>query len=235
MSSGSKWRRWVVGAVIVALVAVVAGPYVYIHFLEKKAPKELSVTTATLPAQSSSLASSKPVDAAGKWTVRAGGTLVGYRVHENLFGQSNVAYGRTSSVTGGLTIAGSSVTRASFTADLTTVRSNQSRRDAQFQGRIMDTARFPTAHFELSSPIVLGKVPPEGTPVTARATGKLTLKGATRRVDFEVQGVRRGALLELSGKIPVTFADFGIDNPSFGGITTDDHGVLEFLLVMAKS
>lgn len=229
------WKTWVVAALALLVVGAVAGPYVYIHFIEKKAPKELSVSTATLPPDSSGQASAAPVALAGEWKVRSSGTLVGYRVKEVLFGQSATAYGRTSSVTGGLTVEGTKVTRASFTADLTTVHSDQSRRDAQFQGRIMDTARFPTATFTLSSPLSFGSVPAPGATVTASATGKLTLKGTAKTVTFQVQGKRQGALLEVSGRIPVAFADYGIANPSFGGINTDDHGVLEFLLVLAKA
>jgi hypothetical protein len=36
--------------------------------------------------------------------------------------------------------------------------------------------------------------------------------------------------LDVQGSIPITFATWNIPNPGFAGITTDDHGVLEFLL-----
>ena len=41
--------------------------------------------------------------------------------------------------------------------------------------------------------------------------------------------------IEVSGTIPVKFADYQIDNPSTAGITTQDNGVVEFLLVFDKS
>jgi polyisoprenoid-binding protein YceI len=160
---------------------------------------------------------------------------VGYRVKEVLFGQNTEAYGRTSSASGTLTITGTSVDAASFTADLTSVHSDQSRRDGQFQGRIMNTTQFPTATFVLTSPIDFGTVPAPGTAVTHTATGKLTVHGVTRTVTFPVKAVRKGALLEVSGQVPVTFADYQIANPSYSGVTTQDHGILEFLLVMKKA
>jgi polyisoprenoid-binding protein YceI len=226
-----------VAALLVVLLAgavVEGGTYVYIHYIEQQAPKALDVTTATTPADSSGAASAAPVPVAGVWKVTAG-SLVGYRVKEVLFGQHTEAYGRTPSASGTLTISGTSVDAASFTADLTSVHSDQSRRDAQFQGRIMDTSQFPTATFVLTSPIAFGTVPAPGKAVTQTAIGKLTLHGVTRTVTLPVKAVRRGALLEVSGRIPVTFADYQIANPSFGGVTTDDHGILEFLLVMKKS
>ena len=39
----------------------------------------------------------------------------------------------------------------------------------------------------------------------------------------------------MNGSIPITFADYGIPNPTKAGITTEDHGELEFLLVFSKS
>ena len=237
MAGKRSWTWWGVAALVVVLLAGVAiegGVYVYIHYIEKQAPKALDVTTATTPADSSGAASAAPVPVAGAWKVTSG-SLVGYRVKEVLFGQNTEAYGRTSSASGSLTISGTSVDGASFTADLTSVHSDQSRRDAQFQGRIMDTAQFPTATFVLTSPIDFGTVPAPGKPVTETATGKLTLHGVTRTVTFPVKAVRKGALLEASGQIPVTFADYQIPNPSFAGVTTKDHGILEFLLVMKKS
>jgi hypothetical protein len=40
----------------------------------------------------------------------------------------------------------------------------------------------------------------------------------------------------VSGSIPVLFADWGIPNPSFAGlVTTQNHGLLEFLLKLGRS
>ena len=45
-----------------------------------------------------------------------------------------------------------------------------------------------------------------------------------------------GSIVQVAGSIPITFADWNIPNPSFGGVvTTEDHGVLEFALNFAHS
>jgi polyisoprenoid-binding protein YceI len=68
------------------------------------------------------------------------------------------------------------------------------------------------------------------------ATGRLTLYGHAREVTFAVRAERAGRKIELSGSIPVKFADYGIGNPSFGSfVTTENHGVLEFLLDFSRS
>ena len=104
-----------------------------------------------------------------------------------LLGQSATAVGRTSDVTGHLTIAGSTVTAAAFSVPMATVHSDKSQRDAQFDGRIMDVARYPDGTFTLTRPIALAPVPAVGTIKTYRATGHLTLHGQTRSVTFPVK------------------------------------------------
>jgi polyisoprenoid-binding protein YceI len=233
------WAKLGIGAFIVLVVAAVGGPYVYIHFIEGKAPAPLSVNTSTSPASStspsatSSSASSTSLD--GTWSVGSG-SVVGYRVHETLLGQSNTATGRTSSVTGSLTVAGDTVTAGSFSADLTSVASDKSQRDHQFQGRIMNTATYPTATFKLTQPIALGSEPADGVTVTRQATGDLTLHGVTKSITFAVSVKRTGSTIAASGSVPIVFADYNIANPSFAGtVTTDDHGTLEFLLNFTRS
>ena len=45
-----------------------------------------------------------------------------------------------------------------------------------------------------------------------------------------------GTQIEVAGDIPVLFSDYNIQNPSFAGfVTTQDHGLLEFLLVFTKA
>ncbi|MBA3606488.1 MAG: YceI family protein [Acidimicrobiia bacterium] len=60
--------------------------------------------------------------------------------------------------------------------------SDENRRDIQFRGRIMDVEQFPGATFTLTAPIKFGAVPATAQPVTASATGDLTLHGVTRSV-----------------------------------------------------
>jgi polyisoprenoid-binding protein YceI len=225
------WKRWLTIGVAVLAIAVVGGPYVYIHFIEGKAPPPLAFTspfpsgtdgTATTSGQSGTTPD-------GTWTVTSD-SVVGYRVNEVLFGQNNAAVGRTSAVTRSITIDGTTVTAATFTIDLTTGTSDQSRRDGQFNGRIMDTATYPTATFTLTAPIQLGSIPDVGASQTVQARGDLILHGVTRAVAFELAGRYADSTVQVAGSIPITFADWGIPNPSFGPVTTEDHGLLEFSL-----
>lgn len=160
---------------------------------------------------------------------------VGYRVVEVLFGQDTEGVGRTTSVTGSLTLDGAAITAAEFTVDMTTLKSDEDNRDKKFQGEIMETSTFPTATFTITQPIELGTVPADGTEITATATGDLTLHGVTKSVTLEVKAQRNGDIIDVLGSTNVLFADYDIDNPSNGAVTTQDNGTIEFLLTFTKA
>jgi polyisoprenoid-binding protein YceI len=244
MSSGKQrrwvprhWVRWLVAGVAVVAVLAVGAPFVYIHFVESKAPAPFSLgrsSGSAQPVSSTSAAASPAASAllAGTWIV-ASGSEVGYRVQEVLFGQQHTAVGRTSSVNGHMTIQGTTVTAGTFSAAMATVASDQSQRDAQFRGRIMDTSAYPTATFSLTHAIALAPVPASGVTKTYTVQGNLTLHGQTRSVTFQLAAQQSAGTIKLSGSIPVVFANWNIPNPSFAGVvTTQNHGVLEFLFTL---
>lgn len=210
-------------------VLVVGGTWVYVNVIQGDPPSRLSLTND--PTTAATGGDTATVD--GTYAV-ASGSQVGYRVDEVLFGQDATAVGRTDKVTGSLTIAGSRVTAATFTVDMASVKSDQSRRDNQYRGRIMDVATYPTSTFTLTEPIDLGSVPAEGRTITAKATGDLTLRGVTKRVTFEVKARRTGGRIEANGSIHLVFDEWGIPSPSFGPAEVEDEGELEFLLVFAR-
>ena len=90
---------------------------------------------------------------------------------------------------------------------------------------------FPTATFTLTEPIELGTEPADGVEVTTAVTGELTLRGVTNPVTFDVTAKQENGLIGVQGSIPVLFSDYAIANPSNGGITTEDNGLVEFVLV----
>ncbi len=224
--------RLLIAIPIALVVLVLGGTWLYLNVVQGDAPAELALTgTPGSPAPSAPAGSAA---AAGEWTV-AEGTQAGYRVQEVLFGQETTAVGRTSEVTGGLTLAGTTVPRAEFTVDMASVQSDQSRRDGQYRDRIMATGQFPTSRFRLTGLIELRTLPADGATVTAQATGDLTLRGVTKPVTFEVKARRSGDRMEVNGSIPIVFDEWGIPSPSFGPAQVEDRGALEFLLVLAPS
>jgi polyisoprenoid-binding protein YceI len=225
--------KLLIGIPVAAFIAAFGGGFIYTHVIEGNAPAKLTVDSTSSDKSSGStttLADDGTTD--GTWKVSSD-TVVGYRVKETLFGSSSTATGRTSTVTGSITIAGTSVNAGNFSVDMTSVQSDRSQRDGQFQGRIMDTSDFPTATFKLTAPITLSSVTLNSTQ-TANATGDLTLHGTTRSVTFSVTAKRVTGQIRVSGEIPVHFADYNIDNPSGGPASVGDDGTLEFTLVLIR-
>jgi polyisoprenoid-binding protein YceI len=160
----------------------------------------------------------------------ATGSFVGYRVNEEYLGVGvRTAVGRTSAVTGTVTVDGDRIASADISADMRRVVSDQSRRDDTLRYRGIETDRYPTSRFTLSAPVALAAR-------AAAAKGTLTLHGRRAPIDVSVRGQRvAGGRLELVGSAPIEFARFGIEPPSVAGVVSvRDHGVLEFHLVLGR-
>ena len=157
--------------------------------------------------------------------------MAGYRVFKEFVGLNEFeAVGRTESVIGDLHIDGDVVTDAEFQVNLTTVTSDDPRRDAQFTGPILQTSIFPFATFTLTNPIDLGDAALSGEAINVDALGELTLKGATQEVDVTITARLVGDQVQVAGSIDVVFEDFGIDPPFTPTIVVEDTGIIEFSL-----
>ena len=233
--------KWIIALPLTALLLTLGGTWAYIDVLRDDAPARLVLegnVSDNLPATSATTAAgavaTAPASFDGTW-VALTGSQAGYRVDEVLFGQNVEAVGRTSNVDGALTIKGATVESAAISVDLASVQSDESRRDNQFRGRIMNVAQYPTATFTLKAPIDLGTLPADGATVTVPATGELTLHGTKKTVTVDLTAKRSAGTISVQGMIPVVFADYGIPSPSFGPATVEDNGEIEFLVAFTKS
>src|SRR4051794_624046 len=138
--------------------------------------------------------------------------FVGYRVKEVFASETltKTAVGRTPAVDGTITVEGTKVTDGEFTADLTQLKSDQSRRDGYLEHGSLQTSQFPNATFKLTAPVDLGTAPVAGKEVTVRAQGDLTLHGVTKPVELELTARWNGDTIDVLGTLPVTFSDYDI-------------------------
>src|SRR6478735_3514015 len=167
---------WLVGAVVVVVVAVLVGPWFYGQFIAEDDAPAASVSTE-----------------------------------------------------------GAKLTAGEVTVQVATIATDQSGRDGQFRGNVMDTATFPTATFTVDAPVDLSALPADGSVGTVTAQGTLTLKGQSRPVSVDIDVLRSGDDLIASGSIPVTWTDFGVTPPSLGFVTVDGNGTVDFLVSFARS
>ena len=171
----------------------------------------------------------------GAW-VLTGDSVVGYRVFEDFVGAREFeAVGRTSLVTGDLTIEGGSVTGAEFEVDVASIESDDPRRDAQLRGSILTTEVFPFASFTITSPIELGDAAIAGEEFTVNATGELTLRDVTNEVTFPLTARLFGKEVQVAGSIDVVFEDFELTPPITPTIAVRDSGNIEFSLFFEQA
>ena len=202
--------------------AAVAGPAFYRDVIvgEPEAAPTVSVTPGATTIDTS--------DLSGAWTVGDGSTA-GYRVDEVLNGTDVTVVGTTDQVTGTVTVEGDSVTAATIDVDVASIATDSGNRDGYFRDDAMEASTYPTATFVLTQPIDAG-VPADGDVETVEATGDLTMHGVTQSVTVSLQAALSGDGVQISGSVPVTFSDYGVEAPSFGFVQVEDAGSVEFLV-----
>ena len=235
-------------ALAATVALLVAGGLWY--FFSGDAPDEVSLETATeqvadVDATSSDSDQATIADVSGVWNVdtetggfdyeTATGSFVGFRIEEELAGiGSTTAVGRTGDVNGMLTIDGSILTAASFDVDLTTITTEESRRDDNVQSAL-ETGDFPTATFTLTDPVELGNGATTGDAVLVTATGDLTIHGVTQSVAMPIEAQLVSDTIVVVGSIDIVFADYEVAVPeSQIVVSVEDEGVLELQLLFTR-
>ena len=245
-------RLKVLIGVVGAIVLVAAGGIWW--FLRDDAPAEVSLAAAVesvAGADSGGDATASGSTGAvngieGSWVVdtetgefdyeSATGTFAGFRIEEELASiGSTTAVGRTGDVTGSITIEGTTLTAASFEVDMTTITTNESRRDDRVQ-EALETAANPTGSFTLTDPVALGDGAASGEPVAVTAVGDLTTHGGTRQVAIPLEAQLVDDTVVVTGSLDITFSDFDVDVPdSQVVVSVKDHGVMEVQLLLTRA
>jgi polyisoprenoid-binding protein YceI len=241
-------RRGTLVALVAAVVAVglVGAVATYLFFFSNSAPSAATIDQAA-GAIASSAAISSPGNTSesldGIWNVNTtigsfsdySSSWAGFRVNEVLsnIGDST-AIGRTPGVSGQLVFSGQTLSSATVYADLTTITSDQPRRDPSIQ-RTLETARFPTATFSLTQPVTLPEVPREGATYTAAAPGKMTIHGVTNDVSVALQAQLKNGVVVIVGSTPFAFADYDMSAPRAPVVlSVEDSGTIEFQLFFSR-
>jgi len=234
-------RRTLIGAVVAGALALGAAAVAVLYFavFAGSSPQKLALSSPT-PSTAGSTPSASSTAGAGTWTVTSG-SQAGYRVREKLASLSapSDAVGRTSAITGTLTLAQAAsaytVTAAGFSVDVSKLTSDQSRRDQRIHSQGLQSDRYPTATFKLTSPIALPAEAASGQTVHVSATGDLTIHGVTKSVTIPIDARLTGSKIELVGSITFPFSQFGMTPPSIGGfVTVENNATMEFQLLLAQ-
>jgi polyisoprenoid-binding protein YceI len=233
-------RATLIAALVVGALAVGATGVGVAYFVvfAGSSPQKLALSSPTPTANGSPTASAGL--GAGTWTV-VPGSVAGYRVREQLASlpAPSDAVGRTSSVSGTVTISQSgtayTVSAASLTVNVNTLTSDRSMRDQRIHQMGLESDRHPTSTFVLTTPIVLPVAATTGQIVDVSATGQLMIHGVTKTMTIPIQARLNGTQIELAGSISFPFSEFGMTPPSIGGfVTVQQNATMEFDVKLAQ-
>jgi polyisoprenoid-binding protein YceI len=231
--SAKRKSTLIVGIPAVAVVA--AGLFIYFGILSNDSPEEFSLEGST----KNSAAAPPAGELAGTWTISGG--EAGYRVREklaNLPAQSD-AVGRTSAITGQVTIseeAGSyRAKNANFNVDVSKLKSNEDKRDNRIRTTGLETDRYPQATFAVTKPIDIPGDAVDGKVVNVQADGDMTMHGVTRKVSIPLQVQRSGDQIRIVGNYDFTWDEFGMTAPSVQPfVSVTGNPKLEFDVMLSK-
>jgi len=228
-----------------AIVVVVAGfALVYFVIFPTSSPAPFALTTTAggaTAATDMSAQTTSTTGVSGRWTI-ASGSQAGYRVREKLAflpAQSD-AVGRTSSVTGAATLTDSkgavTIAAASFDVAVNTLKSDRSMRDEKIHEIGLESNRYPTATFVLSTPVVLPASVRTGHVLHTSITGVFDIHGTSKRETVPAELTLSGSTLQAVGSLAFPWSEFGMTAPSVGGfVNVTGTATMEFDLHLRRA
>ncbi|HYG58163.1 MAG TPA: YceI family protein [Symbiobacteriaceae bacterium] len=171
--------------------------------------------------------SEKPADANGTFAITAQESVASYAVKEKFLQQNlnGEAVGKTSVINGTLVLTGGSFSTSKVTVDVSTLKSDKEKRDDVLKTRALETAKYPTAEFEVTG--VEGPAPAfaEGRETAFKLKGNLTVHGVTKPVIWEAAATLTGTTLNLKAKIGFKMSEFAIEPPNVLNLISVDDTV----------
>jgi polyisoprenoid-binding protein YceI len=202
------------------------------------AAPSIAPTSTPTPTQPAGTASASgpwtfTVDASSKATVRVREVLAQIRAPgDAVLTATGLKGGFTVSADG--TFAASSI----ISADLTTLRSDQSQRDSFIKDNTLATRRFPTALFLPTKTTGLTLPLPLSGELRFTLSGDMTIHGQTKSVSFAVTATRAGGKLTATAIAAPAwkFADFGMTVPRVASVLSIEDDIrLEIALVATET
>ncbi len=206
----------------------------------KQAAQTVTQTTGTTAAQTPATGGAGGSTYAGKsYRIIAGQSEAWYLAPEKIarLPTSSTAKGVTKGVTGEfhLTADGLDASKpTSFTVDLTTLTSDESRRDARTQSAL-ETSKYPTTTFTATK---ITGLPAEftATDTVLQLIGTMDLHGVQKEITWELKVKRDGDILSVLGTTEFKYSDFGIQKPDIAGmVTVEENVTLQVQLFVQES
>ncbi len=121
---------------------------------------------------------------------------------------------------------------ATFTVDLTTLKSDRDMRDRRVQSMALETSRYPRATFTATSVTGWDPNAPAGQEQDISITGTMDLHGVQKEVTWTGKAKCDGNVITATMHLPMKYADFNIPLLNIGGfVSVQDNVTLEVVVV----
>ncbi len=183
-----------------------------------------TTATTTVPPVTGTIAI--PEDLASSYTIVTG--LATYSVEERLQGLSTQGVGTTDQIAGNVTPTGP----FTFTIDLQSFTSDQSRRDSRVVGWF---AEFPEGKFSGSS-FALPEMAEVGEIVTFDVDGDMTVNGITQPATWAIEArLEADGTISVAGKTFIVLSEFDVPVITQGFVEMEDGATIEVVFSAVPS
>ena len=125
--------------------------------------------------------------------------------------------------------------KSKFTVDVSTLQSDESRRDNYIKRSTLQISEYPIATFVPSAVTGLPSPLPTSGEVKFQLSGDMTVHGVSHPMTWSVTATIDGNNLSGNATTPFKFDDFGMTPPKAGPVlSVTDNGMLEVAFKMSK-
>ena len=198
----------------VALAAVLAG----CGGKQASPPPAPAAAPASTPAPAPVAAGGKAPP--GRYLIVADKSKASYQAREKFVNRDlpNEAVGTTSVIKGELVLGEKGLQPSTVTVDLSTLKSDESRRDNYIKTRTLQTDRYPLAEFTISgsNPAPLSFSP--GQETRFQVAGTMKIHGVEKPFTWDVTGTRQGTALVWKATAAFKLTDFQLTPPDIASM-----------------
>jgi len=169
-----------------------------------------------------------------RFVVASGESSAKYVVEETLSGLPATAVGTTTDVTGDIYLTADGLydgLESKFMVDLSTLQTDESRRDNYVRSNVLQTSRFQFAEFVIESIDGFPAGYVEGEETSLTLSGMMTIRDVTLPMTFSVLARQGEDTLTATADTEFLMSDFGIDPPQVAIASAKDGVVLQLVII----
>ncbi len=169
-----------------------------------------------------------------RFVVVSGDSSAKYVVEETLSGLPSTAVGVTTDVTGEIYLTADGLyngAESKFMVDLSTLKTDESRRDNFVRSNVLQTNRYQFAEFVIESIDGFPAGYVEGDEANLTLSGTMTIKDVSLPMTFTVLARQAKDTLTATADTEFNMSDFGIDPPQVAIAKAKDGVVLQMVII----